>query len=176
MRRRQFIAATSGSAVLATAFGETQMPASDTALDDIELREAADGWIGRQLQAHYGDVWDATSPMDGLFWHSPDTGTQLPLSQRGLLQRAEVLTNLPEPAYEVDAYDCEDYALRLFIGLKMLQPSLRVGVVYNFSGAHAYNLFVTAVGDVVEFEPITGEVVTDSEHEHYSPATGIVMF
>lgn len=177
MHRRPFLAAL-GSAALATTHGQTAMATDNDPLDDIKLVKHDHDWIDRQLRAHYGDGWGSAQPLDGIFWHSPDSvdGARLPASRRPLLHRARVLCELPEPGYELDAYDCEDYALRLFIALKMAHPRLRVGVVYNFSGGHAYNLFVTGSGDVIEFEPLDGSVVTDSEHEHYQVTDGIVMF
>ena len=52
---------------------------------------------------------------------------------------------------------------------------LTTGVMFN-SGTHVYNVFITSEGDVIEFEPRNGQIVTDSTHELYNVSNGILLF
>jgi hypothetical protein len=173
MFRRSLLAAISSSAAIPTV--HTQVPmSSDDPLDDIELVEHDHDWIDRQLRNHYGAAWHEP-PLSGIFHHKSDNVWRVPDSRTALLQRAGVLTDLPEPDYGAEAYDCEDYAFRLYTALTMAYPRLSVGIAFNFSGDHVFNVFVTADGEVIEYEPQDGEVVTDSEHAYYEFENGILF-
>jgi len=173
MFRRSLLAAISGSAAAAPVFAQLSMP-TDPPLDDINLVERGHDWIDRQLRDYYGSAWHRP-PGRGIYHHRADNVWRVPDSRTALLQRAGVLSELPEPDWSEEAYDCEDFAFRLYSALTMAVPRMAVGIAFNFAGGHVYNVFVTADGEVIEYEPQDGTVVTDSGRSYYDFEHGILF-
>jgi hypothetical protein len=70
--------------------------------------------------------------------------------------------------YRPGRFDCEDYALTYKTLIAMLMGINTVGVVIDWSGAHAYNIVMTADGTVSLYEPQEGcvvEVGAEERHE-----------
>jgi len=146
----------------------------DSGLPSLEITTKSTRWANRQLRNQYGAAW-YKPPSRGIYFHYTDKSLGL-ASRDALVQRAQVVAELSEPRYEVDAWDCEDQSMRLRQRMVALNPRLNVGVMFNHSGDHAYNVLLTAEGDVVEFEPHTGEVSPDRlEQDKYEPTEGIMM-
>jgi hypothetical protein len=143
-------------------------------LDDLTLSEKDHDWVDRELQNHYSSRRWHRRPTQGIFHHKSDNTWRLPDSRRAVLQRARVFVDLPDPDYAVDEYDCEEYAFKIYLALTMAYPKLSVGIAFNFAGGHVYNLFLTAEGEVIEYEPQTGEVVTDDNSDIYDFKNGIL--
>lgn len=173
MYRRPFLAALGGAAMTAASSTQTAMATANDPLDDIDLVEHDQDWIDRQLRDHYGARFHEP-PGEGIYHHKADSVWRVPTSRTALLQRAGVLCELPQPDYETDAYDCEDFAFRLYSALTMAVPRMAVGIAFNFAGDHAYNVFVTDDGEVIEYEPQRGAVVTESEDSLYDFENGIL--
>lgn len=77
-----------------------------------------------------------------------------------LAQIGDALDWLP---YRPDRFDCEEYAELVVVIAAFVGGVNAVGVVYDWSGSHAYPVFVTADGEAVFVESQTGEIVNVGE-------------
>lgn len=178
MHRRALLAAL-GAGSLASFEVSTPMPRdthtpTDRPLEPLTLASRDRAWIDRTLQDHYGAAW-RQPPTRGIFHHRTDNEWHLPTSRTAILQRAGVFVDVPQPEWGEEAYDCEDYAMHLYSALTMAHPQLSVGIAFNYAGDHVFTVFVTADGDVIEYEPQTGEVVTDSDDAYYQFEEGLLV-
>lgn len=143
-------------------------------LDDLTLVEKGENWIDRELQNHYGsDKW-GNRPARGIYHQHSDSVWRLPDSKRAILQRAEVISELPGPEGATDEWDCEDFAFQLYSRLTASYPRLSVGVAIS-PGNHVWNILMTADGEVIDWEPQTGEDVSDSPRDRYDFDNGILI-
>lgn len=143
-------------------------------LDDLTLVEKGENWIDRELQNHYGsDKW-GNRPARGIYHQHSDSVWRLPDSKRAILQRAEVISELPGPEGTTDEWDCEDFAFQLYSRLTASYPRLSVGVAIS-PGNHVWNILMTADGEVIDWEPQTGEDVSDSPRDRYDFDNGILI-
>jgi len=69
--------------------------------------------------------------------------------------------------YRPSRYDCEDYAMTYKVLHALFTGVNTIGVVIDWYGGHAYNIVVLDTGDVVLFEPQTGEDVAPGQEEKY---------
>lgn len=146
----------------------------DCGLPSLEITSKSARWANRQLRNEYGSAW-YKPPARGIYFQPTDETLGV-ASRDALVQRATVVAELAEPRYSRDGWDCEDQSLRLRQRMVELDPALNVGVMFNHSGSHAYNILLTAEGDVVEFEPQSGAVVPDHvDVPRYSPTEGICL-
>ncbi|AFH21856.1 hypothetical protein OSG_eHP11_00045 [environmental Halophage eHP-11] len=65
--------------------------------------------------------------------------------------------------YRPDRFDCEEYAELLVAIAAFVGGVNACGVVYDWSGGHAYNVVVTTDGEAIFVESQTGEIVTVGE-------------
>jgi hypothetical protein len=176
MFRRSFIEALSASTAIPMDTQFTMSQDNNLLLDDLNLIEKDKDWIHRELQNHYGSRQWHRRPAQGIFHQHTDTVWRLPDSRRAILQRAKILTDLPEPYVNENEYDCEDFAFRLYTALTMTYPELSVGVAINNSEGHVWNVFLTSEGEVIDFEPQLGQDVSDSNIDDYDFDNGILIF
>jgi len=69
--------------------------------------------------------------------------------------------------YRPSRYDCEDYAMTYKVLNALFTGVNTIGVVIDWYGGHAYNIVVLSSGDVVLFEPQSGEDVAAGQEKKY---------
>jgi len=120
-------------------------PTSES-IGESTLREAVHEHIDRS------DVRIVTA--DGSYYATDRDGV------RSLAQIGDALDWLP---YRPERFDCEEYA-ELLVALAAFVGGVNAcGVVYDWSGSHAYTVFVTSDGEAVFVESQTGEIVDVGE-------------
>jgi len=144
---------------------------SPHALPELELVERDKDWVDRQLSMHYGNNWN-----DNIYYLRSDVSTRAPKHKTPIRMRADAVVDRPRPGYSADEYDCEDFAVHLYSALTRAYPRLSVGIIWNLSGGHAYNIFLTKDG-LMEYDPQLEErsVVTDSDNEPYDFDRGVLF-
>jgi hypothetical protein len=70
--------------------------------------------------------------------------------------------------YESAQFDCENFAISFMADVQRQFGVTTVGLVIDWSGGHAYNLFVYEDGTVELFEPQNDRFVDPGEAENYS--------
>jgi len=70
--------------------------------------------------------------------------------------------------YRPSRYDCEDYAMTYKVLHALFTGVNTIGVVIDWGGGHTYNLIVLESGDVVLYEPQTGEDVAPGQEKKYA--------
>jgi len=65
--------------------------------------------------------------------------------------------------YRPERFDCEEYAELVVMLAAFVGGVNAVGVVYDWSGSHAYTVFVTSDGEAIFVESQTGEIVDVGE-------------
>jgi hypothetical protein len=175
MDRRQYLGAMSGLAFIPTQLMSNHdsevSDESPHALPELELVEHDTDWVKRQLRRHYGDDWN-----DDIYYLRSDVATRAPKQKTPVRMRADAVVDRPRPGYSADEYDCEDFAVHLYSSLTRAYPRLSVGLIWNLSGDHSYNIFLTE-GGVMEYDPQleTDSVVTNSDNEPYDFDRGVLF-
>lgn len=57
------------------------------------------------------------------------------------MQCAAVGSELSEPRYQANAWDCEDQSFRLRQRMAELNPHLNVSAVFNYGGDYTWDIF-----------------------------------
>jgi len=181
VNRRRYLNAL--AALGGTPFQDTALMADHThtntadevpGLPPLTLVEHDYNWLNGQLAEFFGEgPWQGW-PGSGIYHLSSDVGARVPTSKAAIRQRADAVVELPQPDYEYNEFDCEDYAIHLYSTLTKMYPRLSVGVAFTFTGDHAFNVFVTEDG-VMEYEPQGGTVVTDSDEQLYEFDRGLLF-
>jgi len=175
MNRRQYLGAMPGLAVIPSQLMSNHdsevSDESARALPELELVERDTDWVDRQLSGHYGDDWN-----DHIYYLRSDVTTRAPKHKTPVRMRADAVVDRPRPGYSADEYDCEDYALHLYSALTRMYPRLSVGIVWNLSGGHAFNIVLTEDG-IMEYDPQleTDAVVTNADNELYDFDRGVLF-
>jgi len=103
---------------------------------------------------------------DGSYYATDGDGVE------SLARIGDALDWLP---YRPDRFDCEEYA-ELVVALAAFGAGVNaVGVVYDWSGGHAYNVVVTSDSEAVFVESQTGEIV-DVGEGNYALDDATVIF
>lgn len=163
------VATVSGSAITMS----DSASASDESLPPLDLVQHDREWLYRQLRGEY-DAWHRP-PGHGIYHLGTDYPVDVPTTYDAIVSRAKVLADLSHPPFREGVFDCEDAALWLRSLLVQAYPTMSVGVAFNVSGDHVYNVFVTDDDGVVEFEPQTATVVTDSDRSRYDFNNGVLL-
>ena len=122
--------------------GQTvDIPASEPVVNGT-LREAVHDHIDPS------DVRIVTA--DGSYYATDRDGVE------SLARIGDALDWLP---YRPERFDCEEYAELLVVLAAFVAGVNACGVVYDWSGTHAYNVVVTAGGEAVFVESQSGEIV-----------------
>jgi len=175
MNRRQYLGSVSTFAFIPTqSMSNHENEVDDEpprALPELELVKHDTDWVDRQLSGHYGDDWN-----DDIYYLRSDVVTRAPKQKTPIRMRADAVVDRPDPGYSADEYDCEDYAIHLYSSLTRMYPRLSVGICWNISGDHAYNIVLTEDG-LMEYDPQLEErsVVTDNDNELYDFDQGVLF-
>jgi len=142
-------------------------------LPNFKSEKKSEGWIKQQFRDEYGSDF-YKPPGRGIYFHYTDNKFWV-APRDVIVPRAKVVSSTLREYEAVDKWDCEDQALELRHRMTASFQQLTTGVMFN-SGTHVYNVFITSEGDVIEFEPRNGQIVTDSTHELYNVSNGILLF
>lgn len=77
--------------------------------------------------------------------------------------------------YRPDIYDCENYASSYKSFAAFLWGTNTMGVVYDWSGSHAYNVIVYANGEVEFYEPQDSKVVELGSDDKYDLSSALII-
>lgn len=165
------------AAVAAASDPHISMPNTDSSVDEplppLDLVDRDREWLYGRLRDAY-DAWHRP-PSRGIYHLATDYPASVPKTRDAVVSRAKVLADLSHPPLRDGVFDCEDAALWLRSLLVQAYPTMSVGVAFNLAGDHVYNVFVTDEDGVVEFEPQTATVVTDSDRPRYDLREGVLI-
>ncbi|SFK64837.1 hypothetical protein SAMN04487950_0374 [Halogranum rubrum] len=135
-------------------------------------------WVQKRLKKYYGSRF-YKQPTRGIFHHYPDQTYDL-LRKDAFLQLAQTYQPLLVSGHE-ERFDCDEYATGLrwmFLtgGLGEFPASNMVGIAHNFAGSHVYNVVICAEGEILEWEPQSNTLVSESggPPEYYNFKSGIL--
>lgn len=77
--------------------------------------------------------------------------------------------------YRPDIYDCENYASSYKSFAAFLWGTNTMGVVYDWSGSHAYNVIVYSNGEVEFYEPQDNKTVELGSEEKYKLSNALIV-
>jgi hypothetical protein len=97
-------------------------------------------------------------PLDGEYWVTDEQ------SMRDIIEAD--LTN--SHGYQSGEFDCENYALSFAARVQREYGITGVGIVIDWSGAHAYNMLVYNSGDVELYEPQNDELIDPGQADKYA--------
>jgi len=172
MNRRQYLGALSALGFMPMSNNKSKSSDKPQPLPEMNLVEREKTWVKSQLRDHYGAVfWN-----DDIYYLRSDDTTRVPKNKTPVRMRADSIVDRPRPDYSANEYDCEDYVIHLYSALTRMYPRISVGVVWNLSGGHAYNIFVTENG-IMEYDPQLEirSVVTGSDNELYDFDRGVLL-
>jgi len=122
---------------------------------DIPASEPVDNETLRKAVHEHIDPSDARIvTADGSYYATDRDGVQ------SLARIGDALDWLP---YRPERFDCEEYAELLVAIAAFVAGVNACGVVYDWSGSHAYPVFVTVDGEAVFVESQSGEIVDVGE-------------
>lgn len=78
--------------------------------------------------------------------------------------------------YRPERFDCENFAGAFRTLSAFVSGVNTVGVVYDWSGGHAYNVIVDSEGNVTFYEPQDDREVSLGESDAYSLENGLIVF
>lgn len=110
---------------------------------------------------------------DYLDEHAKD-GTRLPLDGKYYVASKDDMDAIvsanhdDKRIYRKAKYDCENFALTFMSSVQREYGLTNVGLVIDWSGAHAYNMFVYDDGTVELYEPQDDDFVEPGDAEKYA--------
>jgi len=128
---------------------------------DVSFVEKTSSWIGDRLQLikTYGSGKVFRCPLDGKYYVPPLED----------MQKIIAWDWVDAKEYIREIYDCENFAFSFKARVDRLFHLNNVALVIDWSGLHAYNMFVTSDGEVFILEPQTDEYWSVREHDYQSP-------
>jgi len=140
-------------------------------LPEMELIEHKKTWVKSQLRDHYGDGWN-----NDIYYLRSDKTTRVPKHKTPVRMRADSIVDRVRPDYSTHEYDCEDFMIHLYSAMTRMYPLISVGLAWNLSGGHSYNIFLTENG-IMEYDPQLKRdaVVTKSENDVYQFDRGVLF-
>lgn len=77
--------------------------------------------------------------------------------------------------YRPERFDCENFAGAFRVLAAFIAGTNTIGIVYDWSGDHAYNVIINADGEAVFYEPQDDEIV-DIGQGNYELENGLIVF
>ena len=130
-------------------------------------REFVDESLKEEIEAYDGsDVPIKVYRSDGEYF--------LPATKDDM-EEARVFNPYQYLPYRPERFDCEDYASAYAVFASFLFGTNGVGVMYDYTADHAYNVIVYSDGSIEVYEPQTGEVIDPESDEDYSLQSGLLV-
>ena len=157
---------------------QTNASQSDPAEPELKVTQRSLSWVQKRLRNHYGNRF-YRRPTKGIFHHYPDKTYDL-LEKSAFVELAQAYHPQLVPGHE-ERFDCDEYAMGLrwlFLtgGFGKFPATNMVGQAHNFAGNHVYNVVMCADGSLLEWEPQTNTLASESggPSEYYEFKNGIL--
>jgi hypothetical protein len=150
--------------------GVAALPTARRRVAETAIRRLLAQWIDTptsepiKKSTLWGAVHEHIDPKDVQFVTAD--GSYYATDRDGVESLARIGDALDWLPYRPDRFDCEEFA-ELVVALAAFVGGVNaVGVVYDWSGSHAYNVVVTTDDEAIFVESQTGEIVSVGEGDY----------